>query len=65
MKEAGRLMWPDKYDVKAGKLLSAGKLFVTQFGDILWQLDGHHEKLAAQQSAEKENREERKKNHMV
>lgn len=28
-------------------VLSAGKPFVTQLGDILWRLDGHHEKLAA------------------
>ena len=32
-------------------VLSVGKPFVTQLGDILWQLDGHHEKLAAQQCA--------------
>ena len=32
-------------------MLSVGKPFVTQLGDILWQLDGHHEKLAAQQCA--------------
>jgi len=29
-------------------VLSKGKPFVTQLVDILWQLDGHHEKLAAQ-----------------
>ena len=32
-------------------VLSAGKPFVAQLGDILWQLDGHHPKLAAQQCA--------------
>ena len=73
MNEAGRLMWPDTYDLprknnrqqlqndiirflrdkKLGwakeNVLSAGKPFVTQLGDILWRLDGHHGKLAAQQ----------------
>ena len=29
-------------------VLSEGKPFVTQLVDILWQLDGHHDKLAAQ-----------------
>jgi len=29
-------------------VLSKGKPFVTQLVHILWQLDGHHEKLAAQ-----------------
>ena len=28
-------------------ILSAGKPFVTQLGEILWRMDGHHEKLAA------------------
>ena len=76
MRAAGRLMWPDKYDVGARKnnrhklhndlidffqkkelgwtkenVLSVGKPFVTQLGDILWQLDGHPTKLAAQQCA--------------
>lgn len=32
-------------------VLSSGKPFVAQLGDILWQLDGHHPKLAAQQCA--------------
>ena len=75
MKEAGRLQWPEKYDVtrknnrqklhndlidclqekelgwSKENVLSAGKPFVTQLGEILWRLDGHHEKLAAQQCA--------------
>ena len=32
-------------------VLSAGRPFVMQLCDILWQLDGHHEKLVAQQCA--------------
>ena len=32
-------------------LSSIGKPFVLQLGDILWQLDGHHDKLGAQQCA--------------
>ena len=74
-KEAGRQMWPDKYELTRSNnrqklhndiieylrakelgwskenVLSAGKPFVTQLGDILWRLDGHHDKLAAQQCA--------------
>lgn len=73
MKEAGRLMWPDKYDMtwrnsrqqlyidvikclqekglgwSKENVLYAGKPFVTQLGEILWRLDGHHKKLTAQQ----------------
>ena len=29
-------------------VLSEGRPFVLQLTDILWQLDGHHEKLSAQ-----------------
>ena len=32
-------------------VLSQGKPFVSQLVDVLWQLDGHHEKLAAQSCA--------------
>jgi len=32
-------------------VLSQGKSFASQLEDILWQLDGHHEKLAAQSCA--------------
>ena len=73
MRNAGQLMWPDKYDnsrktqrhqlhndlidflqekglgCHKENVLSAGKPFVTQLVDVLWQVDGHHPKLAAQQ----------------
>ena len=64
MEGAVKLVFPDKIDIiwknnkqklhndlidsLQQKGLSKGKPFVTQLVHILWQLDGHHEKLAAQ-----------------
>ena len=72
MSEAGRLIWPEKYEIARKNnrqkihsnligllqeknmgwtkqnVLSEGRPFVLQLTDILWQLDGHHEKLSAQ-----------------
>ena len=72
MSEAGRLVWPEKYELARKNnrqklyndfiellqeknlgwtkqnVLSEGRPFVLQLTDILWHLDGHHDKLTGQ-----------------
>ena len=72
MSEAGRLVWPEKYEIARKNnrqklyndfiellqeknlgwtkqnVLSEGRPFVLQLTDILWRLDGHHDKLTGQ-----------------